>query len=108
MKDKTGLKIEGLTAINPVNGKEAGTCYWAPYAVCVEGLLKEGENTVEFELTQSLRNMLGPHHLQEGESYAVHTMSFNREANFVGHRPPAYNEGYCFVEIGLKDIALKN
>ena len=91
-----------------VNGKDAGTCYWAPYAVCVEGLLKEGENTVEFELTQSLRNMLGPHHLQEGESYAVHTMSFNREENFVGHRPPAYNEGYCFVEIGLKDIALNS
>ncbi len=89
-----------------VNGADAGTCFWSPYAVNVAGLLKAGLNTIEFELTQSLRNMLGPHHLQEGESYAVHTMSFNREANFVGRGAPPYNEGYCFVQVGIDQIQL--
>ena len=89
-----------------INGKPAGECLWGPYAVPVAGLLQPGPNEIEVELTMSLRNLLGPHHLEEGESYAVNTMSFNKEPNFAGRKAPPYNAGYCFVELGIKDIHL--
>ena len=70
------------------------------------GLLHEGDNTITFTLTTSLRNLLGPHHLAEGESYAVVTTSFNIEPNFVGRPAPANVPGYCLVRHGLADIEL--
>lgn len=89
-----------------INGDEAGFLYNGKFAVSVAGMLRAGRNTLELELTTSLRNMLGPHHLAEGESYAVHTLSFNREANAVGWSAPPYDEGYCFVRLGLDRIEL--
>lgn len=89
-----------------LNGRELGPFFWGPYAAPVAGILREGENVLEVELTTSLRNMLGPHHLAEGESYAVHTMSFNRDASAVGYRPPPYDPGYCFVRLGFADAEL--
>ncbi len=89
-----------------VNGEEAGFLYAGKFALPVAEFLKSGTNVVEFELTTSLRNMLGPHHLAEGESYAVHTLSFNREANAVGWNAPPYDAGYCFVRLGLDRVEL--
>ncbi|MBQ8753469.1 MAG: hypothetical protein IJZ19_00390 [Lentisphaeria bacterium] len=86
-----------------VNGKDAGICCWEPFAYDLAGLLQEGENTLELELTTSLRNMLGPHHLAEGESYSVHTMSFNKDPNFIDRKPAPYNPGYNFVSFGIMD-----
>lgn len=68
--------------------------------------LRAESTSSEIELTTSLRNLLGPHHLEEGESYGVHTLSFNREANAVGWPAPAYNPGYCFVKLGLTELVL--
>ena len=67
-----------------------------------------GENTLEIEMTVSLRNMLGPHHLEEGESYLVHTLSWSKEPNAVGMKNPPYNEHYCFVETGLRNLILSD
>jgi hypothetical protein len=52
------------------------------------------------ELTSGLRNLLGPHHLEEGESYGVGPGSFFKEPNIWGHAP--WNDDYCFVAFGLK------
>lgn len=89
-----------------VNGESVGDCFWGPYIVDVAGRLHEGDNVITFTMTTSLRNMLGPHHLAEGESYAVVTTSFNIEENFVGRKAPANVPGYCFVEHGLKSVEL--
>lgn len=85
-----------------VNGVNAGQVMWHPYTVDVSGLLKEGENTVEITVTGNLRNLLGPFHLIEGESYAVGPGSFY-------HYSPIWKKGinkswvdsYCFVEFGI-------
>ncbi len=87
-----------------LNGEEVGTCFWGPYALKVDQFLRAGTNRLEVELTTSLRNLLGPHHLEEGESYAVHTLSFNREANAISWPAPPYNPGYCFVKLGLDEL----
>lgn len=89
-----------------INGSFAGECMWGPYSVPTNGLLKEGENTIDFRLTTSLRNTLGPHHLQEGESFWIGTLSWNIEPNFAGYPAPETVNGYSFVQVGLSDIFL--
>ncbi len=89
-----------------LNGEDAGVWTHGFAALSVAGLLRAGKNTLEIELTTSLRNMLGPHHLAEGESYGVNTLSFNREPNVLGWNPPAYNPGYCMVKLGIDDLEL--
>lgn len=91
-----------------LNGKEAGFLFQGQFAIPVNGLLVSGENTLEIEMTVSLRNMLGPHHLEEGESYLVHTLSWSKEPNAVGMKNPPYNEHYCFVETGLRNLILSD
>lgn len=89
-----------------INGEEAGMIWRGFPAVPIDRLIHAGTNHLEIELTTSLRNLLGPHHLAEGESYAVNTLSFNREPNAIGRPAPAYNPGYCFVKLGVDGIEL--
>lgn len=84
-----------------VNGRPVSTWYWRPFEVDLDGCLIPGENLVELELTGSLRNMLGPHHLEEGESYAVSPASFFKEPGVWGGGAP-WNDGYCFMPFGIR------
>jgi hypothetical protein len=83
-----------------VNGERAGEWFWRPYEADLDGFLQEGDNVLELELTGGLRNLLGPHHLEEGESYVVAPPSFFKEPNVWGCQP--WNDGYCFVEFGVR------
>ena len=88
-----------------INGSEAGFVYSAgSNAVPVAGSLKPGSNTLDFELTLSLRNMLGPFHLADGESYWVGTRSFTKE-DVLGRKNP-YVPDYSFVCFGIRDVEL--
>ena len=60
-----------------------------------------GENEIEITLINNLRNMLGPHHLEEGESYTVRPASFFKEICLWTKTPNEWNNGYCFVEFGV-------
>ena len=51
-----------LVATVRLNGEEAGHSLWPPYRVELTSLLEEGENELEVELTNSARNLMGPHH----------------------------------------------
>jgi hypothetical protein len=83
-----------------VNGQDAATWYWRPFHADLDGMLTDGENTVELELTGGLRNLLGPHHMEEGESYTVAPACFFKEPNIWGHT--RWNDGYCFVRFGIE------
>jgi len=50
-----------------INGKYAGSLRWKPYEVDITGLLVWGENKIEIEITNTLRNLLGPYHIPKGE-----------------------------------------
>ena len=89
-----------------INGEALPLLYRGKYAAAVKGLLKPGKNTIEVVITTSLRNMLGPHHLQSGESFFVTPLSFGKEPNSLKRSVPAYDSGYCFVKLGLEDIRL--
>jgi len=59
-----------------INGTDAGMLIWAPYELDISGMLKEGANTLRMTLTNSCRNMLGPHHNLECEPYGVGPHSY--------------------------------
>lgn len=65
----------GVTEIS-VNGQRRAL-YWAPYECRVA--LKAGENELRVTLTNSCRNMLGPHYSRDADSYGVGPHSYGRE-----------------------------
>jgi len=91
-----------------INGKEVSSRIWKPFGIVLDGYLQPGVNRIEVELTNSLRNMLGPHHLEEGESYGVCPSSFYKEAGvfFGGWGSGRWNDDYCMVEFGLDNLRL--
>jgi len=93
-------EVMGHVVALKVNGEMVRKWFWRPYEADLGGCLREGENLLELELTGGLRNLLGPHHLEEGESYAVAPPSFFKEPNIWGCQP--WNDGYCFVEFGVR------
>ena len=65
-------------------------------------LPKGGNNKLEITVTNNLRNMLGPHHLAEGESYYVHPGSFFKEpCIWNGNPQEEWNDDYCFAVVGI-------
>jgi len=84
-----------------INGEDLGARFGLPFAWEAGAFLREGANHIELELTTSLRNMLGPHHLAVGESYAVSPGSFWLEENIFGDPPPPNVPGYSFVNFGI-------
>ncbi|HEX2950066.1 MAG TPA: hypothetical protein VHV83_10980, partial [Armatimonadota bacterium] len=88
-----------------INGQDVQEWLWGPFEADITGLLHAGENEIAIELTTGLRNLLGPHHLEEGESYSVGPACFFKEPNIWGCAK--WNDNYCFVEFGLKSIKLR-
>lgn len=62
----------------------------------------KGRTKIRLTLINNLRNLLGPHHLEEGESYSVWPSLFYKEpCLWNGGEAGQWNEGYCFVETGI-------
>ena len=94
-------KLASLVTVK-VNGKEVGDILWKPYSIDLTPFIRKGENEIEITLIASLRNLLGPHHIEEGESFEVTPASFFKEDTIWGtcYKKP-WNDDYCFVELGL-------
>lgn len=60
-----------------INGKKIADFIWAPYFADITGMLSEGGNTIRITITNSCRNMLGPHHNTECEPYGVGPHSYS-------------------------------
>ena len=102
-------QVKGSNSIKvKINGIDCGAAFWEPYAVYVKDALQMGVNTIEVELTISLRNMLGPHHLLKGESFGVGTFSFNRESTLMRLAPQPSTPAFCMVDFGIKDLKFTN
>ena len=73
----------------------------------LKGWVKEGKQEIKLTLINNLRNLLGPHHLNIGECYAVAPHSFYKEPCVWKHEswsdaPHAkWHDGYCFVEMSV-------
>ena len=107
---RTFLEIDTEADVTKVivNKKAAGTILWQPYRIEVTNLVKRGENTIEIEITNGLRNMLGPHHHVETELTAV-----SEETFFGGppwDSPPTrrsyWTDKYNFIPFGIRGVVL--
>ena len=109
------LKGRGINSIHlKVNGIEVATRMWAPYEVDISDYLAEGDNEIELTLLGNLRNMQGPFHLKEGESFAVNPWRFYREYNIIAAGAAGagdknrhdilehWDDGICLVHYGLE------
>ena len=111
--------LEACVAHVAVNGQSAGACAWPPYALDVTPWVKRGRNTIQLTLTNTLRNLLGPHHrpLVEKE-HAWGEIAFSgrycRETNRGYDRwyndrrvdTDAWTDDYYFVRFGLSSPPL--
>lgn len=62
-----------------------------------------GKTKIKLTLINNLRNLLGPHHLEKGESTQVTPAQFFKEQCIwnPGARAEDWCDGYCFVETGI-------
>lgn len=107
------INKKGVNAINvKVNGVECGSIMWGHLSCDLSKVLNIGENTVELTLVNNLRNMLGPHHLPEGENWYVGPVHFYKRDNvWTKNKWPKTNndpwsEDYCFIEFGIESTYL--
>ena len=94
-----------------VNGKAVASRMWTPYQVDLTDYITVGENELEITILNNLRNMMGPHHMEVGESILVAPGSFFKESNIFKHKPgigeschdtlPGWSDGYSLVHFGL-------
>jgi hypothetical protein len=100
-----------------INGADCAPVFTSPWEVDVTTLLRPGANTVRLSLTNSLRNLLGPHHHQGGEHIAVgpatfranhlwpHTQKGRGEPDWYDarreSRAQAWRDDYYHISFGL-------
>jgi hypothetical protein len=96
-----------------VNGERAALLPWAPFRADITDLLARGGDRLELRLYSSNRNLLGPHHHSDGESYKVGPESFAGRWSWAEKETEAFpatgvergrgywKEGYSFVTFGL-------
>ena len=95
------LNRKGITAVKvEINGTEKLMLTNDELSLKEFGV--QGKTKVRLTLINNLRNLLGPHHLKEGESYRVAPGSFYKEACVWNRAPEAgWDDDYCFVEMSL-------
>lgn len=82
-----------------VNGGEEKTLLFGD-ELLLEGLVP-GENTLRLTLTNSNRNLLGPHHLaSDPEPYGVGPDTFSLFGKWQDGKSPRYADRYAFVRFG--------
>ncbi len=97
---KTGINVLKLT----VNGIDVETKLWEPYEWDISNLIVSGRNQIEITVINNLRNMLGPHHLPEGESYAVCPIHFHKQpCVWTNMKKLPWDKDYCFVNFGFNN-----
>ena len=95
------LDIKGINAVKVKIGEiEKAILADNRLPLCDFGV--KGRVKAEITLINNLRNMLGPHHLKEGESYFVGPWSFFKEKCIWADNPEkAWNDSYTFAETGI-------
>ncbi len=81
-----------------VNGQDAGWVAWPPHRFDLGSLLKAGENTLELEMVNTLRNLCGPHHIRGGDPEGVGPESFRSG--------PAWTDETILVPFGFESARL--
>lgn len=88
-----------------VNGHFAGNMVFSPFELDVTELIADGENEIVIQMLSGNRNLLGPHHKPEGESYAVGPDTFSDKLGWSDDpNLPTWTDNYSFVLFGAELI----
>ncbi|MBI5725586.1 MAG: hypothetical protein HZA50_16630 [Planctomycetes bacterium] len=101
-------RLDAAVAHVRVNGKPAGAISWSPYELDVTKLVRQGENRVEIELVNTLRNLLGPHHRIKGETDSAWGHEFTFYPDWLAKpwdRRANWTDDYFFLPLGLQEGA---
>ena len=106
--------FEAIVLKIKVNGIAFDPLLYSPWERDISKAVREGDNTIEVTLINSLRNLLGPHHHSGGELNAVGPASFTGrpewpnsggEINWFDLRlegkATLWRDDYCLVPFGL-------
>ncbi len=101
-----GFKKSGINAINiNVNGENAADLLWHPFSCDISGYLQKGMNKITFTFYNTLRNMLGPHHLKRRESLGIPPSVFYKEKCIWNANPEdEWYDGYSFERTFLENF----
>ncbi len=97
-------RLPDIVAAVSVNGLPAGKIMWKPYSLDISRFVRAGSNEISVTLTGSLRNLLGPHHLSDGETYIALPFYFFRRTGIWGWGDGLnrkWTDEYSFVARGL-------
>ena len=102
---KVAFKKTGINAINiNVNGKNVADLLWHPFICDISKYLQKGNNKITLTLYNTLRNMQGPHHLKDGESFYVMPSMFYKEKCIWNSNPEKeWSEGYSFAKMSIEN-----
>lgn len=88
-----------------VNGHFAGNLIFSPFRLDITELVTNGENEIVIQMLSGNRNLLGPHHKPEGESYTVGPDTFSDKRGWTDDPDlPTWTDNYNFVLFGA-DLA---
>lgn len=107
--------FEAIVVKVRVNDREFDPLLYSPWELEITGAVKEGDNRVEIELTNSLRNLMGPHHHTGGELNAVGPVTFTGNPGWPSNtdgqsdwydirlsgKPTFWRDDYYLVPFGL-------
>jgi hypothetical protein len=106
--------FEAIVVKVKINGEEFAPIMYSPWETEISEALKEGENTIQITLINSLRNLLGPHHHAWGELTGVGPVSFtgNKGWPSIGgdndwydlrlkRKPELWRDDYYLIPFGL-------
>ena len=97
---KSGINVIGAK----INGLDAGKFIWEPFFADVSHLVKKGTNEIELTITNNLRNMQGPFHLEIGESHRVNPGEFYKDQYiWESWTESDWNDSYCFVNVSIEN-----
>ncbi len=97
------LHKTGVNAVSvKINGKALADFIYNYEKADLSPFLVEGENEIELTLSNTLRNLLGPHHLLSGEPHLIEPQSFYEDYHPFKPGKTERHKGYCFVETGVK------
>ena len=95
------LDMKGINAIRVKIG-DTEKVILADSRLPLSGFGVNGKTKAEIAIINNLRNMLGPHHLKEGECYSVVPGCFFKEACIWANNPEnKWDNNYCFVQMSV-------
>lgn len=95
------VDMKGINVLKiAINGKEKTVL--TDKKIALRGFGISGKTKVRLTLINNLRNLMGPHHLETGESYQVGPDCFFKEkCVWKTGEYPLWNDAYCFVEMSV-------